>query len=124
MAASAPQLSDGNPQGYISISDIDELQIYEDGTLEAVLSAYSISIKLEYKFLHTAAAPYLVGKPATSREHLKVLWHIPTFNDLEMLPGVTAFMLESLMWRPLGGIAHWATKAIILVGPLGYRKQY
>ncbi|KAG1724553.1 cytochrome P450 [Suillus lakei] len=40
---------------------------------------------------------------------------LPTFDDLEMLPQVTAFMLESLRWRPvsLGGFAHRATKDII-----------
>ncbi|KAG1895682.1 cytochrome P450 [Suillus fuscotomentosus] len=40
---------------------------------------------------------------------------VPTFDDQEMLPQVTAFMLESLRWRPvsLGGFAHRATKDII-----------
>lgn len=40
---------------------------------------------------------------------------LPTFSDQEMLPQVTAFMLESLRWRPvsLGGFAHRATKDII-----------
>ncbi|KAG1840973.1 cytochrome P450 [Suillus tomentosus] len=40
---------------------------------------------------------------------------LPTFADQEMLPQVTAFMLESLRWRPitLGGFAHRATKDII-----------
>ncbi|KAG1798579.1 cytochrome P450 [Suillus plorans] len=40
---------------------------------------------------------------------------LPTFADHEMLPQVTAFMLESLRWRPvtLGGFAHRATKDII-----------
>ncbi|KAG1785221.1 cytochrome P450 [Suillus plorans] len=40
---------------------------------------------------------------------------LPTFDDQEMLPQVTAFMLESLRWRPvsLGGFAHRATKDII-----------
>ncbi|KAG1896365.1 cytochrome P450 [Suillus fuscotomentosus] len=40
---------------------------------------------------------------------------LPTFGDQEMLPQVTAFMLESLRWRPvsLGGFAHRATKDII-----------
>ncbi|KAG2109990.1 uncharacterized protein F5147DRAFT_772832 [Suillus discolor] len=127
MAASAPQSSDGNPQGVrplvveLYMCFQDELQMYEDGTLEAVLSADSTSIQLEYKcpqyaitpflthsllpaifaslfglaipegscwstypfaltvpsrFLHTAAAPHPAGKPATRREHFKVLWHI------------------------------------------------
>jgi len=33
---------------------------------------------------------------------------VPTFDDQEMLPQVTAFMLESLRWRPvaLGGTSH------------------
>ncbi|KAG0692437.1 cytochrome P450 [Suillus ampliporus] len=33
---------------------------------------------------------------------------LPTFGDQEMLPQVTAFMLESLRWRPvaIGGFAH------------------
>ncbi|KAG1854462.1 cytochrome P450 [Suillus subalutaceus] len=40
---------------------------------------------------------------------------LPTFDDQEMLPQVTAFMLESMRWRPvsLGGFAHRATKDII-----------
>ncbi|KAG1836813.1 cytochrome P450 [Suillus subalutaceus] len=40
---------------------------------------------------------------------------LPTFDDQEMLPQVTAFMLESLRWRPvaLGGFAHRANKDII-----------
>jgi cytochrome P450 len=40
---------------------------------------------------------------------------LPTFDDQEMLPQVTAFMLESLRWRPvaLGGFAHRATRDII-----------
>ncbi|KAG1810570.1 cytochrome P450 [Suillus subaureus] len=40
---------------------------------------------------------------------------LPTFDDQEMLPQVTAFMLESLRWRPvaLGGFEHRATKDII-----------
>ncbi|KAG1798587.1 cytochrome P450 [Suillus plorans] len=40
---------------------------------------------------------------------------LPTFADQEMLPQVTAFMLESLRWRPvsIGGFAHRATKDII-----------
>ncbi|KAG2099579.1 cytochrome P450 [Suillus discolor] len=39
---------------------------------------------------------------------------LPTFDDQEMLPQVTAFMLESLRWRPvvLGGFGHRATKDI------------
>ncbi|KAG1724531.1 cytochrome P450 [Suillus lakei] len=39
---------------------------------------------------------------------------LPTFGDQEMLPQVTAFMLESLRWRPvsLGGFPHRATKDI------------
>ncbi|KAG1840965.1 cytochrome P450 [Suillus tomentosus] len=40
---------------------------------------------------------------------------LPTFADQEMLPQVTAFMLESSRWRPVtyGGFAHRATKDII-----------
>ncbi|KAG0696780.1 cytochrome P450 [Suillus ampliporus] len=40
---------------------------------------------------------------------------LPTFGDQEMLPQVTAFMLESLRWRPvaIGGFAHRAIKDII-----------
>ncbi|KAG0696776.1 cytochrome P450 [Suillus ampliporus] len=40
---------------------------------------------------------------------------LPTFGDQDMLPQVTAFMLESLRWRPvsIGGFAHRATKDII-----------
>ncbi|KAG1809041.1 cytochrome P450 [Suillus variegatus] len=40
---------------------------------------------------------------------------VPTFGDQEMLPQATAFMLESLRWRPvsLGGFAHRAIKDII-----------
>ncbi|KAG2131611.1 cytochrome P450 [Suillus bovinus] len=40
---------------------------------------------------------------------------LPTFDDQEMLPQVTAFMLESLRWRPVnfGGLAHRATKDLI-----------
>ncbi|KAG2131618.1 cytochrome P450 [Suillus bovinus] len=40
---------------------------------------------------------------------------LPTFDDQEMLPQVTAFILESLRWRPivLGGFEHRATKDII-----------
>ncbi|KAG1731334.1 cytochrome P450 [Suillus paluster] len=40
---------------------------------------------------------------------------LPTFGDQEMLPQVTAFMLESLRWRPVipGGFAHRATKDVI-----------
>ncbi|KAG1794705.1 cytochrome P450 [Suillus variegatus] len=40
---------------------------------------------------------------------------LPTFDDQEMLPQVTAFMLESLRWRPvsLGGFPHRAIKDIV-----------
>jgi len=40
---------------------------------------------------------------------------VPSFGDQDMLPQVTAFMLESYRWRPVtvGGIAHRATKDII-----------
>ncbi|KAG1854460.1 cytochrome P450 [Suillus subalutaceus] len=40
---------------------------------------------------------------------------LPTFDDQEVLPQVTAFMLESMRWRPvsLGGFAHRATKDIV-----------
>ncbi|KAG2099605.1 cytochrome P450 [Suillus discolor] len=40
---------------------------------------------------------------------------LPTFEDQEMLPQVTAFMLESLRWRPvtLGGSAHRASEDIV-----------
>ncbi|KAG1849245.1 cytochrome P450 [Suillus subluteus] len=40
---------------------------------------------------------------------------LPTFDDQEILPQVTAFMLESMRWRPvsLGGVPHCATKDII-----------
>ncbi|KAG1812011.1 cytochrome P450 [Suillus variegatus] len=40
---------------------------------------------------------------------------LPTFSDQEMLPQVTAFILESLRWRPvsIGGFAHRATKDMI-----------
>lgn len=40
---------------------------------------------------------------------------LPIFGDQEMLPQVTAFMLESLRWRPItpGGFEHRATKDII-----------
>ncbi|KAG1820042.1 cytochrome P450 [Suillus variegatus] len=40
---------------------------------------------------------------------------LPTFADQEMLPQVTAFLLESLRWRPVsfGGFAHRASKDII-----------
>ncbi|KAG2029545.1 cytochrome P450 [Suillus americanus] len=40
---------------------------------------------------------------------------LPTFDDQEMLPQVTAFMLESMRWRPvsIGGFPHRATKDII-----------
>ncbi|KAI9461381.1 cytochrome P450 [Boletus coccyginus] len=40
---------------------------------------------------------------------------LPSFSDQEMLPQVTAFMLESLRWRPvsIGGFAHCATSDLI-----------
>ncbi|KAG1792731.1 cytochrome P450 [Suillus plorans] len=40
---------------------------------------------------------------------------LPMFADHEMLPQVTAFILESLRWRPvtLGGLAHRASKDVI-----------
>ncbi|KAG1798552.1 cytochrome P450 [Suillus plorans] len=40
---------------------------------------------------------------------------LPNFDDQEMLPQVTAFMLESLRWRPvsLGGFPHRAIKDIV-----------
>ncbi|KIJ60536.1 hypothetical protein HYDPIDRAFT_117061 [Hydnomerulius pinastri MD-312] len=40
---------------------------------------------------------------------------LPSFDDQEMLPQVTAFMLESMRWRPvsIGGFGHRATKDII-----------
>ncbi|KAG2099601.1 cytochrome P450 [Suillus discolor] len=40
---------------------------------------------------------------------------LPTFDDQEMLPQVTAFILESLRWRPvtLGGFPHRAIKDIV-----------
>ncbi|KAH7919526.1 cytochrome P450 [Leucogyrophana mollusca] len=43
---------------------------------------------------------------------------LPTFEDQPMLPQVTAFMLESLRWRPvsIGGFAHRAMKDIIWNG--------
>ncbi|KAH7884072.1 cytochrome P450 [Phlebopus sp. FC_14] len=40
---------------------------------------------------------------------------LPTFGDYEMLPQVTAFMLETFRWRPvsIGGFGHRATKDIV-----------
>ncbi|KAG1908862.1 cytochrome P450 [Suillus fuscotomentosus] len=40
---------------------------------------------------------------------------LPMFTDQEVLPQVTAFILESLRWRPvtLGGLAHRASKDVI-----------
>ncbi|KAG2072919.1 hypothetical protein BDR04DRAFT_1141430 [Suillus decipiens] len=39
---------------------------------------------------------------------------LPTFEDQEMLPQVTAFILESMRWRPVSfGFAHRATKDIV-----------
>ncbi|KAG1817859.1 cytochrome P450 [Suillus variegatus] len=71
-------------------------------------TASAITIMMMAAATHTDAQ-------ARVQEELDNVVGLPTFADQEMLPQVTAFMLESLRWRPvsLGGFAHRATKDII-----------
>ncbi|KAG2131612.1 cytochrome P450 [Suillus bovinus] len=68
-------------------------------------------------FMMMAAAVHTDAQARVQEELDNVvgLTRLPTFDDQEMLPQVTAFMLESMRWRPvaLGGLAHRATKDII-----------
>ncbi|KAG1875783.1 hypothetical protein F4604DRAFT_1903720 [Suillus subluteus] len=52
----------------------DELEIYEDGTMEAVFSAYSISIKLKYEY----PAPLKFGRDALWKTVTTSFLHIVT----------------------------------------------
>ncbi|KAG1807981.1 cytochrome P450 [Suillus subaureus] len=74
-------------------------------------TASAITIMMMAATIHTDAQ-------ARVQEELdNVVGHkrLPKFDDQEMLPQVTAFMLETLRWRPVsfGGFAHRATKDII-----------
>ncbi|KAG2099561.1 cytochrome P450 [Suillus discolor] len=68
-------------------------------------------------FMMMAAATHADAQARVQEELDNIVGRtrLPTFADLEMLPQVTAFMLESLRWRPvtLGGIAHCAIKDMI-----------
>ncbi|KAG2099581.1 cytochrome P450 [Suillus discolor] len=68
-------------------------------------------------FMMMAAATHTDAQARVQEELDNVVGRtrLPTFADQEMLPQVTAFILESLRWRPvtLGGFAHRATKDII-----------
>ncbi|KAG1841634.1 cytochrome P450 [Suillus tomentosus] len=68
-------------------------------------------------FMMMAAATHTDAQARIQEELDNVVGRtrLPTFADQEMLPQVTAFMLESLRWRPvtLGGIAHRAIKDMI-----------
>lgn len=87
---------------------------YIAGTMFAAgsdTSASAITIMMMAATLHTDAQ-------ARVQEELDVVvgrMRLPAFEDQEMLPQVTAFMLESMRWRPVsfGGFAHRATKDIV-----------
>ncbi|KAG1803198.1 uncharacterized protein BJ212DRAFT_1304669 [Suillus subaureus] len=81
----------------------DELEIYEDGTLEAVFSAFSIPIKLKYEY----PAPFKFGKDP--------LWKIATTNFLRINTGISDTRVEGI-WRQIvkvfrGGILADCTAA-------------
>ncbi|KAG2131613.1 cytochrome P450 [Suillus bovinus] len=65
-------------------------------------------------FMIMAAAVHIDAQ-ARAQQELDNVVGLPTFADQEMLPQVTAFMLESMRWRPvaLAGFEHRATKDII-----------
>ncbi|KAG1855978.1 cytochrome P450 [Suillus subluteus] len=74
-------------------------------------TACAISIMMMAASIHTDAQ----ARVQEELDDVVGRTRLPTFGDQEMLPQVTAFMLESLRWRPvaLGGLAHRATKDII-----------
>ncbi|KAG1854466.1 cytochrome P450 [Suillus subalutaceus] len=71
-------------------------------------TASAITVMMMAATIHTDAQ-------ARVQEELDNVVGLPTFGDQEMLPQVTAFILESMRWRPvsLGGFPHCATKDII-----------
>ncbi|KAG1840951.1 cytochrome P450 [Suillus tomentosus] len=71
-------------------------------------TASAITIMMMAAATHTDAQ-------ARVQEELDNVVGLPTFDDQEMLPQVTAFMLESLRWRPvtLGGFPHRAMEDIV-----------
>ncbi|KAG1849239.1 cytochrome P450 [Suillus subluteus] len=74
-------------------------------------SASAITFMMMAAAIHTDAQARVQGELDSVMGRTR----LPRFDDQEMLPQVTAFMLESMRWRPvsLGGFAHRATKDIV-----------
>lgn len=74
-------------------------------------TASAITIMMMAATIHTGAQ----ARVQEELDNVVGRTRLPTFGDQEMLPQVTAFMLESLRWRPItpGGFEHRATKDII-----------
>ncbi|KAG1908889.1 cytochrome P450 [Suillus fuscotomentosus] len=87
---------------------------YIAGTMFAAGSettAFTITIIMMAAATHTDAQ----ARVQEELDNVVGRTRLPTFADQEMLPQVTAFILESLRWRPvsIGGFAHRATKDMI-----------
>ncbi|KAG2072915.1 cytochrome P450 [Suillus decipiens] len=74
-------------------------------------SASAITIMMMAATLHTDAQ----ARVQEELDNVIGRTRLPAFEDQEMLPQVTAFILESMRWRPVsfGGFAHRATKDIV-----------
>ncbi|KAG2046469.1 cytochrome P450, partial [Suillus hirtellus] len=74
-------------------------------------TASAITIMMMAAATHTDAQ----ARIQEELDHVVGRMQLPMFTDQEVLPQVTAFILESLRWRPvtLGGLAHLANKDII-----------
>ncbi|KAG1829926.1 cytochrome P450 [Suillus variegatus] len=74
-------------------------------------TASAITIMMMAAATHTDAQ----ARVQEELDHVVGRTRLPKFTDQEVLPQVTAFMLESLRWRPvtLGGLAHRANKDVI-----------
>ncbi|KAG1829919.1 cytochrome P450 [Suillus variegatus] len=95
-----------------------QLEDKELGYLAGVMfGAGSDATASAITFMMMAAATHTDAQARVQEEldHVVGRTRLPTFADQEMLPQVTAFMLESLRWRPvnIGGFPHRASKDVI-----------
>ncbi|KAG1798591.1 cytochrome P450 [Suillus plorans] len=117
------QMREGTARPSFARFMIEHQKQYELGDKEmafiagAIFGAGSDTTASAITIMMMAAATHTDAQARVQEELDDVVGRtrLPTFADQEMLPQVTAFMLESLRWRPvtLGGFAHRATKDII-----------
>ncbi|KAG2099558.1 cytochrome P450 [Suillus discolor] len=117
------QMREGTAQPSFARFMIEHQKQYQLGDKEVaflagvIFGAGSDTTASAITFMMMAAATHADAQARVQEELDNVVGRtrLPTFADLEMLPQVTAFMLESLRWRPvtLGGFAHRAIKDMI-----------